>query len=561
MKLSVLKKLLAVTSCVVMLCSLISVGASANGGLNIRSEAALIHLPLAAVYVPSYSSVPGGVTEKDLLVSFSNEDIVRRLNFESGTEYQMIAAGQTDMTVRTPDGRYSDSITIVVDPAIAMTSDRVMVYTNARYQSRCFSYTPARDGVYTLSFSLPFASLHFTEVYDASFRKIGTPSGDKTIELVGGNTYYFRPLTDRDIVGDSYEFRVEYIGDTVEEPSPSSIRFEQDEITMMLYDVAPFPSYAFEPGGSEWYDTVTFTVDDDSTLHIDYEEGTMEALSAGTVTLTVTADTLGWSDTVQITVVDKMRELYMDEPLPLTVYDGEYLTILFTAPETGSYTFYSVTDGDGDPIAGVSDVDTGETLAVGDDENGADFVMTAKLSKWQRVWITVAGYTNDLHFTLFAGKATAATGVELYFPEAISHRGDIYYVKSGVIGDPVARFLGEPTAEIESYEISAGSYDTDSDEYGAYWLQAGESVTYSVITDNGLTDTIVAVAIDLLPGDLDFDGDVGLSDVTALFYAINGVGTPDAATLGAMEITGDNRVTLADVARLFYYVNGLLKSV
>ncbi len=555
------KKAIAVFSCVILLGSLLSVGAVAANVLEIRSDTDVLHLALTDVYVPSYSSLPYGVSAEDLVVSFSNEDIVRRLHYGTDTEYRMIAAGQTEMTVKTANGRYSDRLTIVVEPAIPMTDDRVMVYTNARYTSRCLAYTPRRDGVYKLSFALPSPSLHFTEVYDTEFQQIGTPSGDETVRLVGGQTYYFHPIADGDVVGNAFEFRAEYIGETVEEPTPSFLRFARDEITMMLYDVISFPAYTFEPGGLQWYDSVTYTVDNDSIVYIDYDEGTIEALSAGTVWITATADTWGWSDTIRVTVIDEMREVYMDEPLPLTVYDGDYLSVMFTAPATGTYAFYSVTDGEGDPVGGISDVTSGEALALGDDENGTDFVMTASLRKWQRVWILVASYSEELHFDLVVTTATAATGVELYFPEALSQRDDIYYVKSGVIGEPAARFLGGPTAEIESYEISAGSYDVNEDEYGAYYLEAGEAVTFSVMTDNGLTDTIVAVAIDLLPGDLNFDGDVGPADIATLFYTVNGMETPPAPTYGAMELTGDNRVTLADAARLFYYVNGVLKSI
>ncbi len=537
-------------------------GVAADNGLELRADTERIYMPLAGTYTPEFRSIPSGVSKETLLVSFSNGSIIRKITFESDTSYQTVGVGETVITVQTPDGRYSDSLTIVVDPAIGMASDRTTVYTNARYRSRCLAYTPERTGAYALSFSLPSASLHFAEVYDADFQEIGTPSSGETVRLVGGRTYYILPTADGDVTGNSYEFRVEYVGAAEQPSAPSSVRFLRNEITMALYDSMLFPSYTFEPGGLEWYDTVTFTSDNEDVLHIDYEEHMIEALSAGSVTLTVTADTWGWTDSVRITVVDEEREIYENEPLPLTIGDGEYRAVFFTAPETGTYTVRSVTQGDGDPVGGIFDAESGESLAVGDDEDFSDFVMTAKLRRWQRVEILVAGYTSDLHTTLHVGKATAPTGVELYLPEAISCHGDQYYIRSGFTREPLVRFLGGPATEWEEYTFTADFYDgAKRDENGDYYAESGQSVRFTVKTDSGLTKSVMVTAIDLRLGDLDFDGKIGASDAAMAFYAINGLIEADNVLLGAMEVTGDNRITLADAARVFYAANGLVEIV
>ena len=555
-----MKKWFAVVCCVAMLVSLMGVGASADNGLEIWSNTEVMHVPFGGAFYPYYAEIPEDYMEEDLLVSFSNEGVIAVVGEEFAEYYLAVAPGKTEMTVQTSDGAYADTITVVVDPAIEMTADRVTVYTNAAYQSRCFSYVPAQDGAYEFSLSAENGDFASIEVLNDALETVAYFIDGGTVELTGGETYYIYPLADGNGAGDVYDLKVMYLGEILPQEDPSPIVFAQDTVTISLYDTASVPAYTFEPGGVDVYDSVVFTVDDDSVLMIDPDYETMMPLATGTVTLTATAENYGWSDTVEVTVVDEKRVLTAEEPLDMNVEAGGMMSAFFTAPEAGAYTFYSVTEGDGDPICYAYDAQSGEELGSSDDVNGYDFALPLELEEGQSVQLCVTTYYSvSATVTLAVGTTVEASGVEIRPYGELARKGDTVYVQSGDVFEPMVAFLGGPTAIAEEYEFTAYSEDVVADDFGWYNLKAGQSVTYTVVTENGLIDTVTITAIDLRLGDLDLDGEIGASDAMTAFYALNGLIEADAATLGSMEVTGDNRITLADAARIFYAANGLVE--
>ncbi len=59
-------------------------------------------------------------------------------------------------------------------------------------------------------------------------------------------------------------------------------------------------------------------------------------------------------------------------------------------------------------------------------------------------------------------------------------------------------------------------------------------------------------------GDIDGDGEAGLTDAQALFFFVNGVSDLNEDEAAAADVNGDGAVTLADAMIVFYIVNGIL---
>ena len=563
MKRKILKKWFAVAICVAMLCSLMSVGASADNGLEIWADEDVIYIPLAAVYYPVCDTIPDGVTQEDLIFSFSNEEIVKALDYGYVTVYQMIAPGETEMTVKTPDGAYSDTVKIVVNPAIPMTSDSAKVYTNIRYQARTFSYVPEKSGSYEISLVFEEDTTNYIEVFDAAFETVGYITGGETVNLDADQTYYICPITDSDPMGDVYELQVTYAGAAKEDPVPTSMKFAQSYMAVSLYDVGALPKLISQPGGEEVYDEVEFTVADESILTVDADARNVSPLKVGYTTVTAKCVSNGWTASVVVEVIDELYFLTEESDFDYTIESADGVARFFRAPSTGTYVFYSVTK-QGDPVCIVYDIESGEEIAYGDDtETGIDFAITVDLEKDQLVMLWLCGYDEMNIFEVHYGRPTAATGVELVLPAGlvIAQNDDTVFMESDQMFTVSANLLGGPTAAEEDYEITVAEDGITADEYGYYTLEAGQTATFTVTTENGLTDTVKVKAIKRLAGDINVDGEVDLSDAMMLFYAVNGKEVTSTREKGAMEITGDNRITLADAARVFYYVNDLVETV
>lgn len=557
------KKLLAILCSVMLLCSLGSVGVSADNGLEIWDGMDTIYLPYAAVFYPDCSSVPDGVMQEDLIWTVEDESIAR---YDASRDaYQAIAVGETTLSVATADGAYSDTVTLIVQDAIPMTANSVMVYLNAMYQARTFAYTAPQDGAYEIQMELPQEIYYgYVTVYDADLAEVGWYSDGDTLELVGGETYYIFTAAGGNALGAAYELGLTYIGTASSYEPPTSLVITEDEITMSVYDVVRLPAYTFEPGGNDWYDSVTFSTEEGSILTVDNMAGNMYASDIGTVTLTATADSNGWTDTVTVNIVEEIRELTAGTPLSMSVGNSEALAVLFTAPETKTYVFYSVIETEyDDPYCAVYDAVTGDELVYNDDGGeGYNFTASVELTQGQQALLYLGGYGDVNNFDLCVGDPVEATGVEVYLPDAVSQTGDIAYIGAGLWVYPDVRFLGGPTVLEEDYEMSASSDNATPDEYGDYVLETGQSVTFTVTTASGFTDTLTVVAIDLMMhGDINGDGGVELLDALQLFYYVNNKTMPDAVALGKMEITGDNTVSLEDALRMFYYVNNKIAAL
>lgn len=549
------KKLTALLCSVLMLCSLCAVGVSADNGLEIWEGADTIYLPYGTEFYPSCSHMPEGVLEEDIVWTFGDESLVKHV--EDSEYYQAIAVGETTLTATTADGAYTDTVAIIVQPAIPMTSDTVKVHINYAYMARTFEYVASQTGYYLLDMIMPENSYGYVQIFDADLNTLAQLMPGEETYFEAGETYYLLVVgLPMNGVSTTLDMSLTYIGEEAE--AANSLMFTEDEITISVYDVVGFPSYTFEPGGTTEDDSVTFSTEEGSILMVDNTSGVMYASDIGTATLTVTADYYGWTDTVTVHVVDDMRVLTADAALPMSVGRNDQLAVFFTAPETKAYTFYSVIETEeDDPWCYVYDAQTGEQIDYSDDD-GEDynFKVTIELTEGQVVMLVIGGYNFENNFRLEVGDLVAATGVEIYLSYAVSQTDDVAYVYSGQWIYPDVRFLGGPTAAHEEYDVSTQSDTAQPDEYGGYQLQAGQSMTCTVTTENGLTDTLTIVAIDAILGDLTVDGKVSITDAVLLFQYINGTTDADAALLGAMEYTGDNNVSITDAVALFQYVNG-----
>lgn len=564
MKKQWLKKLTALVCGALMLCSLCAVGVSADNGLEILAGKDSLYLPFGTVFYPGCSSIPDGVDESTLVWTVGDETIAKYIEATeySDGHYQAIAAGETTLTVSTPDGAYTDTIALVIQPAIEMKGDTTPVYINHTYMARTFAYTAAQTGYYALDMTLPVIAYASMDVYDADLNMLAYLLGDgDEVYLEANETYYlFVAAQPYDSMSIAFDMTLTYIGGEAAE-EPSALVFAEEAITMSLYDVVELPAYSFEPSGGNWYDSVTYSVEENSILTIDGDA--MYASEAGTATLTITADSYGWTDTITVTVVDEIKTLTEDAPLAMSVGGAEEIAVLFVAPETKTYTFYSVTEtSDDDPLCDVYDAATSARLGYNDDGGeGYNFIVTVDLTAGQAVILALGSYNTESNFTLAVGETVAATGVEIVLDIQAARQGDTMYIYGGYWLYPDVRFLDGPTAVSEEYDIEITSDTAQPDEYGDYRLETGQTATITVTTASGLTDTVTVVAIDALLGDIVIDGEVNLMDALRLFQHMNGRVQADSVMLGAMEINGDNAVSLMDALRLFQYINGQIEGL
>ncbi len=552
-----MKRWIAILCSVILLCSLMSVGAAADNGLELFDGEDVLYLSLAAEITLMCSEVPAGVDEEKLVWSVGNKTILKL--YPSYGYGQAVGTGETTVTVATRDGKYTDTVKVVVSDVIPMTSNSANVFLNPQYPSRTFSFVPDQTGYYEFRLANE-ESYIYGSVYDADLVYAGILYGDATVEMTAGEMYYLS-MTSFFSQTEANTFSLTYIGKTEAEiPDATAICFEKDSVTMTVGDVIAYPAYHFEPEGA-WNTAVTYSVDDDTLLLNDEEMWTLSALAPGTATVTITSEN-GLSDMLTVVIEDDVRVLTMDTPITIEGELGDTFYADFTAPEAGYYSFYSVSKtADSFPYCAVYDAD-GNALVEAMSENGNEFRAQVLLEKDQTVTLELMPIGNG-GFDVYAARPTAATGVELAISEVmmLSQNGDTVYISPNYYVSPTVRFIGAPNAFVETYELTAVSDDVEADEDGYYYLEAGQTVTFTVVTESGLTDTVIVKAIGWVKGDIDMNGEVGVSDVAMMVQYLNGASNFTAQQIGAMELNGDNRVTLLDAMREFYYVNGQLETL
>ncbi len=363
----------------------------------------------------------------------------------------------------------------------------------AEGESVWYSVTPAETKTYRF-FSFGESGVDpVADLYDASMTKIA--GGDDyegvnfsfMVELTAGETYYL----------EAYEFNRDEAGSymlSVGVPLPTDIFFSEYSLETYVgtqYDV----ELSIYPEEAEA--TITWTSSDEEVATVD-NEGKVTFLAAGETVIRAETEN-GLYDECFFTVREVHGSLTLNEEIEIVVTGKDtreetQQTFTFTPTKTGYYRFESydiVTESDEaevDPRAWVYDVMHKE---LGYDDDGGEGVNFREDVEMQ------AGTTYYIMTELYDSAAIGSYKAllkELDTAESVSIDGGDITMEQGDTRDIYVTFSPEGTWQ-EDYEVTSTDESVVSVE-GKTLKAVGEgTVTVTVVTDLGLTDSIEVTVI------------------------------------------------------------------
>lgn len=479
------------------------------------------------------------VAPESLVWTSSNEDVIGVEVYDNGREGNItfLKPGTTTLTVTSESGA-SDSIEITVKefPAISLGEVKSVALSESEYEKYGYcTFTPEEDGWY--AFSSICNKIVYCEMLDTNGETIGYDYGDYidnnfSVEgyMSAGTTYIFKCMIDGNVGINSYDVKIEKM------TSPTSMNIEQGEGIEYYVDQYINLSVEFGPDGCA-EEVVNWTSDNEEVATVDIY-GQVSLLKAGNAVITATSQS-GLTDEFTVKVLD-YPAINLNEQKTFAVdYIKRFGFVTFTPKNDGVYEFCSISEED---ILARLYNSNGSQIAF-DDDSGEDnnFKIQCELK---------AGQTYLLKCEVSPIYSTHTFGVkvierleakEIHFAEGETFSAYVntyhtfkfnYYPENSMVENYHLTSSDESVASAESYGYSSGYVEFN---------KIG-TATITVLTENGLTDSIEVTVLDYPEIELDETKSIECTADNRVAYHKF---TPSEDGLYDFHVSGDSRVKVS----------------
>ncbi len=269
-----------------------------------------------------------------------------------------------------------------------------------------------------------------------------------------------------------------------------------DDVTFTVVELIDLYDYWIYPYDNG--ETVTWTVEDESVMCVDEENGVVRPVAPGTTTVTATTDT-GLSDTVTVTVTPP--EAWGDIGTKQLIFKEEYSFRVFsyTPSQTGEYTLYW--DGAGAVLAELYDENYMYIDIIGYALTGELCVLPMTLTAGKTYYFNIGAYEPTItKMTLKQGIETACTSFDFAVDTLVVNMGDVF----------IPEIVYEPeTAVLEDGDIvSANESIVALSDIGFLAQSVGTTTLTATASDGSCaTMTVIVQEPPVLTADTVFDVD------------------------------------------------------